>query len=344
MLKCAFICCAAITAMMTLLVGHSFAAENYPPLPETVTSFGAYTLDGWLYVFGGHKGERHDYSEEMVSGSFQRLKLNGGQTWEALPSSIPGQGLALVAKGHYLYRIGGMAARNHENKKQDLYSLDVVQRFDLKSKSWENIAPLPQPRSSHDAAILNNRIYVAGGWDLTGGTNKAIWHTNALVLDIHHPQDGWKEFPQPFKRRAVALAVVGSEVFCIGGMDSDNNPTSAVNIYNTMNGQWTEGPNLPKGKYEGFSCSAIAQHGRIYVTMFKDELLRLSSDEHSWEVVGKLETPRLAHRLVTDGKKQLIMLGGENGQEEKTPDLEVLSPSAKPMAEVNTTQSPAQLH
>ncbi len=48
------------------------------PLPETVTSFGAATSGDYLYAFGGHKGERHDYSVEKVSGSFQRLKLSDG--------------------------------------------------------------------------------------------------------------------------------------------------------------------------------------------------------------------------------------------------------------------------
>lgn len=329
-LKMSLIRLAIFSVVISLFTPPAFAGEVYPPLPETVTSFGAFTQNGWLYVFGGHKGERHNYSEEMVSGSLHRLKLKGGTTWETLPSSIPGQGLALVADGHYLYRIGGMAARNHEGQKQDLHSLSVVQRFDLKANVWEDIAALPQPRSSHDAAILNNKIYVAGGWALTG-TNKPVWHSTSLVLDLAHPQSGWKEFPQPFKRRGVAVAVLGSKVFCIGGMDSDNNPVSSVAVFDTKTGQWTQGPDLPKGKYEGFSCSAIAQGGRIYVTMFSHHLLRLSADQHSWEVVGKLEHPRLAHRLVTDGKRQLIVLGGENGQEEKTPDLEVLTPSAKPM-------------
>lgn len=336
---------AVLTAAISLFTSRAFASKIYPPLPETVTSFGAFTQDGWLYVFGGHKGERHDYSEEMVSGSFHRLKLNGGTVWETLPSSIPGQGLALIGDGRYLYRIGGMAARNHEDKKQDLHSLSVVQRFDPKANTWEDFPALPQPRSSHDATVLNNKIYVAGGWELTGGTNKPVWHSTSLVLDLAHPQSGWKEFPQPFKRRAVAVAVMGSKVFCIGGMDSDNNPVSSVDVFDTKTGQWTKGPDLPKGKYEGFSCSAIAQGGRIYVTMFNDNLLRLSADQHSWEVVGKLEHPRLAHRLVTDGKKQLIVLGGENGREEKTPDLEVLTPSAKPMAvEPTTSQAAAHTH
>ena len=314
------------------------------PLPETVTSFGAVTADGWLYVFGGHKGERHDYSVEMVSGSFQRLDLSTGKAWEKLPSATPGQGQPLVAHDGFIYRIGGMAARNQADAKQDLYSLSLVQRFDPQTGHWEDLAPLPAVRSSHDAVVIGDKLYVAGGWQLAGGTNKAAWPANALVLDLAHPQAGWHAFPQPFQRRALALAALGSRVICIGGMDSDNQPTLAVDIYDPASGQWTKGPALPPGQYKGFSCSAIAQDGRVYVAAFQGDLLRLATDEKSWEVVGRLEHPRMAHRLVTAGKTQLIALGGEDG-EEKRPDLELLTPSATPKAATATnTQTVATGH
>src|SRR5262249_30844173 len=150
-------------------------AAALAPLPETVTSFGAVTADGWLYAFGGHKGERHEYSAEMVSGSFHRLRLADGRSWEALASAAPGQGQPLVAHRGFIYRIGGMAARNHEGEKQDLFSMTLAQRFDPRRGQWEDIAALPAPRSSHDAVVLNDKLYVAGGWQLTGGTNKPVW-------------------------------------------------------------------------------------------------------------------------------------------------------------------------
>src|SRR5262245_14148188 len=102
------------TSQRRLAPGHSTTAEastNFPVLPEAVTSFGAVTVDDWLYVFGGHKGERHEYAAATVSGSFWRLRLSDGRTWEALPPSTPAQGLPLVTHRGYVYRIGGMAAR-----------------------------------------------------------------------------------------------------------------------------------------------------------------------------------------------------------------------------------------
>ena len=332
---------AAALGMGALLSGCATrqpAKTALAPLPENVTSFGAITADGWLYAFGGHKGERHEYSVEMVSGTFQRLRLSDGRGWESLPSATPGQGQPLVAYGGFIYRVGGMAARNHADAKQDLVSMSLVQRFDPRSRQWEEVTPLPAPRSSHDAVVVGNKLYVAGGWQLGGGTNKAVWPTNGLVLDLHQPQSGWKEFPQPFQRRALALAARGSRVFCIGGMDSNNEPTLAVDIYDTTRCQWTKGPDLPAGKHKGFACSAIARDGRIYVTAFQGDLLRLAADAGSWEVVGRLRHPRMAHRLVAAGATQLIALGGEDG-EHKRPDLELLTPSVMPKPAAPHTQT-----
>ena len=53
----------------------------------------------------------------------------------SLPPATPGQGQPLVGHRGYVYRIGGMAARNPAGTKQDLYSLSVAQRFNPRTKS-----------------------------------------------------------------------------------------------------------------------------------------------------------------------------------------------------------------
>ena len=335
MMKLTLNCSLLAPALALLLTGCATTPQSavktpLAPLPEAVTSFGAATAGDWLYAFGGHKGERHDYSAAMVRGSFYRLNLRDGKSWEELPDATPGQGQPLVAHGEFIYRTGGMAARNAAEEKENLHSLDLVQRFNPQTLQWENLPALPAVRSSHDAAVVGDKLYVIGGWQLTGSTKEAIWPANALVLDLKNPSAGWQEFSQPFQRRALAVATVGARIYVVGGMDSNNKPSSAVEIYDTATGQWSKGPELPPGPAKGFACSAIAQAGRVYLNQFQGDLLRLSADGTAWEKVGRLEHPRMAHRIVTAGTQQIIALGGEDG-EDKRPDLELLTPSAKPL-------------
>ena len=39
-----------------------------------------------------------------------------------------------------------------------------VARFDPKTKQLESLTQLPEPRSSHDAVVIGDKLYVAGGW------------------------------------------------------------------------------------------------------------------------------------------------------------------------------------
>lgn len=308
-------------------------------MPEAVASFGAVSHQGWLYICGGHKGERHQYSAPMVSGSFYRLRLLEGTHWEKLPDASPAQGAPLVAHGEFIYRPGGMAARNQPDEKSDLRSHATVSRYDIRRAVWENFEPLPEPRSSHDAVVLDNKLYVAGGWSLAGDSSKGVWAKTLLELDPRATHPRWVAIAQPFERRALALAGIGHRLYCLGGMDSSGNTLLGVDIFDTHTRTWTKGPDLPSGPMNGFGCSAIAHDGRIYYSGMKGELHALDTAGTAWTFIARLQHPRFFHRLVPAGTAHLVAAGGEDS-EGKRNDLEVLSLT---LATQNSTSSNAQL-
>lgn len=293
------------------------------PMPEAVTSFGAVSHDGWFYVMGGHKGERHAYSAPMVSGAFQRLRMSDRTSWETLPAAEPAQGVALAAHGSFVYRVGGMAARNPPGEPSDLHSKALVARYDTRGGGWEAIAPMPEPRSSHDAVVLGDTLYVGGGWTLAGGSSKGAWRDSLLRLDLTANSPQWEAVPQPFRRRALAMAGTGGRLYFLGGIDSEGETSSEVDVYEVSRGEWSKGPELPPGPMKGFGCSATALGGAVYYSGMKGELCRLEADGSGWSVVGKLAHPRFFHRLVPAGTRHLIAAGGEDS-EGKRRDLEVL--------------------
>jgi hypothetical protein len=318
--------CSCATPPRSAELDPGAPAPALAPMPEAVTSFGAVSHQGWLYVCGGHKGERHEYSAPMVSGAFHRLRLSEGSRWEPLPATTPAQGAPLAAHGNYIYRVGGMAARNQPGEKSDLHSHATVSRYNIQQGSWENFVPLPEPRSSHDALVLEDTLYVAGGWTLAGASSKGVWLNTLLKLNLRSPNPRWEILTQPFQRRALALAGVGDRLFCLGGMDSTGSTLLSVDILNTQSGTWSQGPDLPPGPMKGFGCSAIAQAGRIYFSGMKGELHSLDPAGSAWTPAGNLQHPRFFHRLVPAGTLQLVAAGGEDS-EGKRNDLEILSPT-----------------
>ncbi|MEM9658220.1 MAG: hypothetical protein AAF961_07660, partial [Planctomycetota bacterium] len=179
-----------------------------PPLPEAIASFGAAAADGWLYVYSGHIGTAHDHSRENLSKHFRRTRLDGSGQWEELPMGPPLQGLALVAHGGKIYRVGGLDARNARSDDEDMHSVDSFACFDPATKSWTEMPSLPNGRSSHNAAVIGDTIYVVGGWQLSGDSD-GEWQPGAIAFDLDKPDSEWRELPEPpFRRRALAVSHV----------------------------------------------------------------------------------------------------------------------------------------
>ncbi len=310
-----------------------------PDLPQPVTSFGAAVLNGGLYLYGGHTGAAHSYSMEEQSQALTRLDLQSGE-WSTVIEGPPLQGLALVAHGGHLYRIGGFTARNAEGEDHDLWSQDSVACFDPQRTSWIDLPPLPEPRSSHDAAVAGDCIYVVGGWAMKGEGNTQ-WHSTAWKLDLHQKDGAWQAIAAPpFRRRAIALAAHNDRLYVVGGMQDEGGPTTAVSIYDPQTDSWSEGPeliieadadagrtterNMSAGRMAGFGASAFATGGALYVTTVQGILQRLAADGSRWELISGKVTPRFFHRLLPLDDQHLIAVGGSNMSVGKYSQVDVI--------------------
>lgn len=309
---CATKSCCASKSASACPASAAPVADTLAPLAEPITSFGSIAAGGWLYVYGGHHGTRHEYSSDKVSKDFYRLNLTDGKTWEKLPALGAAQGTAIVAHDGYIYWIGGMFARNKAGEKRDLVSLKDAGRFNTKTKTWENLPALPQGRSSHDAVVVGDKLYVGGGWSLDGGTAAAKYLTNLAVLDLKKKNATWETAPQAFSRRALGMAERDGKIYFIGGMDAEDEVSDAVDVYDIKTGQWTKGAPVPPSKMKGFGASACSAGGDVYFNGMTGIVYKLSADGTAWETVGNLKTARFAHRLVGVNSETLVALGGES--------------------------------
>lgn len=287
------------------------SAGRVAPLPEPLSSFGGAVADGWLYVYGGHTGKEHDHSAANLSTHFRRIKLDGGREWEELPMETPLQGIPLVTHNGRLYRVGGLSARNATAKdKEDMHSMTEFACYDPASREWTPLAALPAGRSSHDAVVIGEKLYVVGGWTLTG-SRKGEWHDQVVVYDFKNPDAGWAKLTaQPFRRRALAASEWNGKLVAMGGMNEDTDISQEVNILDFATGQWSQGPELPGEGMAGFGLSAWNLGGELYVCGCEGIVYRLTTDGAKWEEVAKLDKPRFFHRLLPGGLNELIVVGG----------------------------------
>ncbi|QVL31761.1 hypothetical protein KIH39_23445 [Telmatocola sphagniphila] len=312
-MKARYIRLLAALAIACLLpaIGASQEAKSYPPLPEAFSSFGAAVCDGYAYTYGGHLDKTHHYATETTSGKLRRLSLTEpAKGWEDISSGPNLQGLALVAQGGKLYRLGGMRPRNMEGEKADNVSVAACARFDPKTKIWEALPSFPEPRSSFDAAVAGNTIVVVGGWKMNGRDSKSDWCETALLLDLDKSPLKWEAVTQPFKRRALNITAVGSKVYVVCGMNEENEIEKAVDIFEVKSRAWSEGPPVPGPMLNGFAPAVCTCNNRVYVSPADGKIYRLTEKQDGWEEVGSLKVSRYVHRIVPASENLLLVLGG----------------------------------
>ncbi|MEL7336124.1 MAG: hypothetical protein AAFN70_08000, partial [Planctomycetota bacterium] len=142
------------------------SSKLHRPLPESLTSFGACVVDEYLYVFSGHSGEAHGFGKDLLVDHFRRIKFDDASAeWEELAMHDSAQSTALVTDGKDIYRIGGLSFlkgdEDGDGEEDAIFnSTDHFVRYNIEKNEWTQLAPLPSPRSSLDAAIVGRTIYV----------------------------------------------------------------------------------------------------------------------------------------------------------------------------------------
>jgi N-acetylneuraminic acid mutarotase len=299
------------------------ATPPWTHLPQGTTSFGAGIVGNDLYVYGGHYGQAHHYSQEGQSGDFRRLSLKQPGEWESLPGGPKLTGLAMVAYRGQLYRVGGFAAKNQESEEQQLWSQPDFARFDPAQGAWQDLPPLPEGRSSHDIAVLGHTLYVVGGWEMKmGEKQEQTWLSTAWSCDLDQPKLEWKPVASPpFLRRAISLAAYKGKLYAIGGMQEKGGPTTQTAVFDPATSTWSEGPALLGTGMDGFGTASFAVNDRLYVTTMSGSVQRLNSDGSAWEFVGQLNQPRFFHEMIP-WQDSLVIVGGASMSVGKLEDLE----------------------
>ena len=305
--------------------------KNLGELPTTLTSFGGAVLGDFVYIYGGTKGSSHVYSSELQNDSLMRMPISGGQ-WETVAKGPHLQGLALVPHGDKLYRIGGFEARNKDGDEQDLWSVDSVTSFDPKTNQWTDMPPLPEPRSSFDAVVMDDHIYVVGGWGMAGG-GRSTWHETAWKMDLTQDKPQWTAIAKtPFERRALALAAHDGKLFAIGGITAGGDTSLETDIYDPNSDTWTQGPGLiGEDAMTGFGASAFATGGNLYISTVAGSFQKLSPDASEWDVIAQTPTARFFHRMLPVSDSAFVVVGGSNmrGRIKAVERIEVPAPAKK---------------
>ena len=106
---------------------------------------------------------------------------------------------------------------------------------------WTKITSLPTPRWGASAEVVNNKIYVIGGFND---------NENLAANEMYDPiTDTWEQkAPMPTPRGYHATAVVNDTIYAMGGLA--NNFLVTVEAYDPITNTWTKKKNMLQNRIE----------------------------------------------------------------------------------------------
>ncbi|MEL7499765.1 MAG: kelch repeat-containing protein [Planctomycetota bacterium] len=280
--------------------------------PKGMTSFGGTVLGNRIFVIGGKSGKAHSYAKAYQNRNVYSLVIDGSNNeWQIVGENHGLQGLAIVGHGQHVYRIGGLEARNKEGDDHDLHSVSDFVAFDPEKKSWKTLPSLPAGRSSFDACLIGDDIYVVGGW--TMGDDESEWATTILKFDLTKPESDWQSIKAPFETRALAVNAHDEKLIIVGGITNGGGPTNEVHIFDPKTNSWVQGAPVPtEGGMKAFGCSAVSLEGSLLVSTYDGGIYQMSKNASAWTKIHQLDTGRFFHQMLPVAKNRFALVGGSH--------------------------------
>ena len=176
--------------------------------------------------------------------SLLQIETFADQGWE-LKTQLATErvSFATAVVGHKIYLIGGNLYKDKALRPP--YGISTVEVYDTQTHTWQRGADMPTPRTNAQAAVVNDTIFVFGGWN--GPENHAL-RKYPVSVEAYNPQtDTWiqkKDMPVP--RVNFGVGVSDGNIYVIGGVTRIGfERINRVDVYHPATDTWVKGREMP---------------------------------------------------------------------------------------------------
>jgi DNA-binding CsgD family transcriptional regulator/N-acetylneuraminic acid mutarotase len=181
----------------------------------------------------------------------------------------------------------------------------------VQASRWNEVAPLPEPRSRVAAVYAEGKIYVIGGDTPDGPTGR--------VDEYEIAANSWRtRSPKPIPAHNIGAAFVGGKVFVPGGWSTDDEVLDELEVYDPATDTWSLGASMPRP----LCAYAIASVGNeIYLfggwdgNSYVASSLMYDPENDTWKEISPMPSARgFSAAGVVDGR--VYVVGGYDGERE----------------------------
>ena len=235
---------------------NTWSQGQTPPLE--MHHFQAVSHEGKVYVMGALTGGYPD--EQPIPNIY--IYDPAADAWSKGPE-IPedrrrGAAGAFVHEGKF-YLVAGI-----QNGHTDGY-VNWLDMYDPETGAWTQLPDAPHQRDHVQAAVVDNKIVVAGGRTTSAATGQTLELTRPEVDVYDMESSTWTTLDNdiPTERAGTTSVVYDGKLIVIGGesgaMEAAHHQVEALNV---ESGEWTALPSLNQGRH---GTQAIVYDGKIYI-------------------------------------------------------------------------------
>lgn len=185
------------------------------------------------------------------------------------------------------------------------------------------LRPMPTPRHSLGAVVVDGQLYAVGG--MTAGAPTA-------AVERYDPRTNrWQALaPLATARYCFAIAAAGHEIFVLGG-ESGHGRLASMEIFDTRTGAWSEGPPLPEPRA---LLSAAVVDGVLYAAGGSPTVSRslsrvdaFDTRTRAWSTAPEMTVARSGAGVAAAGGRLWLLGGSDDGARRHLSSMESFDPA-----------------
>ena len=222
---------------------YNLTTNQWSPSPITTPYcwFAMTVLDDKLVTTGGRTKNNEVVKKVLV--------LNAGQ-WKDYSEMPTARFSATAVEYHSMLIVvgGGIKVEGKRTR------VSTTELLDTTNGCWYTCNNLPSPHQQMKAVIMNDKLYLLGGFDKNGKLSPQVFVASLDTLSTH--QLNWQS-AQNIPWCISAPVVLYNKFLTVGGKQQSR--TSEVNIFNPSSGQWKHLTNIPAAR-SGLAVVGVADN------------------------------------------------------------------------------------
>ncbi len=224
--------------------------------------------DGTVYAIGGYNG-----ADLATTEGYDPLT----NVWGSLaPMPTAREGLAAARLGKKIYAVGGF---------HSFSPVGTLQVYNPTTNRWSTKAPMPTPRGDLMAvAGADGKLYAIGGWNARDASNDAI---PLSTVEAYDPATNtWTTMaPMPTPRFQLAGAVLGGNIYAIGGEAESTSDLANVEVFDTTSNAWTALAPMPPTTDACHSGLTVTGRAALAAAVKKGKIYAMGGTNEDFEAL-----------------------------------------------------------